>query len=166
MSRISDENIERYPNVSNLVEKIERLKFNKSIVLPKRNKSRVALRKKWINAANAANKQTFVNNNLYLGSPISPISPESPELIESPLISINQSSLHRINKKNTIKPKHNINYLIAKSRRGNTITKKNRNKVRIQQLKNFINTSLSPMAVQSAKMEYNRLKNNMTRRMH
>ena len=164
MSSISNKNIERYPNVSNLVDKIERLKINKPIMLPKRNKSRVTLRKKWINAANAANKQTFVNNNLYLGSPISPISPESPELIESPLISINQSSLHRINKKNTIKPKHNISYLIAKNRKGNNITKKNLNKVRIQQLKNFINTSLSPMAVQSAKMEYNRLKNNMTKR--
>jgi hypothetical protein len=91
------------------------------------------------------------------------------DLPESPLYSINYSSLKNINttRKNVKKPKYTFPYLVAKRQRGINVTKINRNVVRLQQLKNYIETTKNPRGKKAAKNEYNRItsehKYNITR---
>jgi hypothetical protein len=52
------------------------------------------------------------------------------------------------------KPKYNTRYLISK---GNKMTRNNRNKVRIQQLRNYINSSKNPKGIEVARGQINSL---------
>ena len=65
------------------------------------------------------------------------------------------------------KPKYTFDYLIGKRQRGINVTKINRNVVRLQQLKNYIETTKNPRGKKAAKNEYNRItsehKYNITR---
>jgi len=52
------------------------------------------------------------------------------------------------------KPKYNTSYLISK---GNKLTRNNRTKVRVQQLRNYIKNSSNPVGVKSAQNEIQQL---------
>lgn len=52
------------------------------------------------------------------------------------------------------KPKYNIPYLISK---GTNLTKRNRNRVRLQQLRNYVRNSRNPVGVKSAQNEIQQL---------
>jgi ribosomal protein L40E len=140
--KISNNNLKNFPSVSNLVSKIEGSSKG----------TRSNMRKGWIKKANEK------------ANMVSPF-----DLPESPLYSINYSSLKNINttRKNVKKPKYTFPYLLAKRQRGLNVTKINRNVVRLQQLKNYIETTKNPRGKKAAKNEYNRItsehKYNITR---
>ena len=169
-----DKNPINFPNVKNLVNKIERLKLNKpTAFLQKKAKTKANTRKIWMEHANKlinTTPNTTANNiknmkynniptrnnrnNLFLSNAIN-----FNNLVKPPLYSINDESLNRINKQifPAKKPKYNFSYLIAKRGRGSNVTKKNRNTVRLQQLKDYIETTSNPRGKKAAITEYNRI---------
>ena len=154
-----DRNPINFPNVKNLINKIERLKLNKPTILRKKTKANT--RKGWLTKANEISTQI---SSLPPSNIVSPFN-----LPEIPIYSINYTSANKIGnlKHSSKKPKYTFPYLIAKRQRGLNVTKKNRNTVRLQQLKNYIETSNNPRGKKTAKNEYNRISsqytNNITR---
>ena len=119
-----DKNPINFPNVKNLVNKIERLKLNKpTAFLQKKAKTKANTRKMWMERANelinttANNIKNMKHNNistrnnrknLFLSNAIN-----FNNLVKPPLYSINDESLNRINKQifTAKKPKYNFSYL-------------------------------------------------------
>jgi len=137
-------NLKNFPNVSNLIEKIERLQLSKPLVLPKKTKANT--RRKWMNLANhTVSNKNKRNENIFASN--------TNGLVKPPVYSLNHSSLKSII--NPRKPKYTFDYLVAKRQRGLNVTKKNRNVVRLQQLKNYIESTNNPAGKNAAQREYN-----------
>jgi hypothetical protein len=83
-----------------------------------------------------------------LGKKITSLNMNSVPAITPPVLTNRQ--------RNAPKPKYNAHYLKAKAARGN-LTKNNRNKVRIQQLMNYLGTSNNPSGKRAAINQLNQL---------
>jgi hypothetical protein len=167
--------LKNFPNVSNLINKIERLKLNKPLVLPKKTKANT--RRKWMNLANIAANHTVSNKNkrnqnifasntnglakIAANHTVSNKNKRNENifasntngLVKPPVYSLNHSSLNSIIIPR--KPKYTFDYLVAKRKRGSRVTKENRNVVRLQQLKNYIESTNNPAGKNAAQREYN-----------
>ena len=93
------------------------------------------------------------NYKLAINSMIGNFASNTNGLVKPPVYSLNHSSLNSIIIPR--KPKYTFDYLVAKSQIGLNVTKKNLNVVRLQQLKNYIESTNNPAGKNAAQREYN-----------